>query len=111
VAEAITEYAVAVKEQKTMIKKAMDDRFDLLLFLKTELEARGLVDGLPVISNKELADAYGRKNSLRQNYKRFLEMVNSLQVVSEIKNRSGSKYYVFNRAEIDKQLQLCEAKS
>ena len=111
VVEAITEYAIAVKEQKTMIKKAMDDRFDLLLFLKTELEARGLVDGLPVISNKELADAYGRKNSLRQNYKRFLEMVNSLQVVSEIKNRSGSKYYVFNRAEIDKQLQLCEAKS
>ena len=79
VAEAVTEYDIAIKERKNMFRKAMDDRFDLLLFIKSELEAKGMLDELPVISNKELADAYGRKNNLRQNYKRFLEMVNTLK--------------------------------
>ena len=45
------------------------------------------------------------------NYRRFLEMVNALQVVTEIKNRSGSKYFGLNRAEIEKQLRLVEANS
>lgn len=111
VVEAVTEYAIAVRERRAMIKKATDDRFDLLFFLKSELDAKGLVEELPIISNKELADAFCRKNKLRLNYRRFLEMVNSLQVVTEIKNRSGSKYFVFSRAEIEKQLRLCETKS
>jgi hypothetical protein len=38
-------------------------------------------------------------------------MMSALQVITEIKTRSGSKYFVLSRAEIEKQLQLCEAKS
>ena len=110
-AETVEEYAVAVKEKKNMIQKATDDRFDLLLFLMSELDAKGLTEELPIISNKELADAFCRKNKLRLNYRRFLAMVGALQVVTEIKNRSGSKYFVLSRAAIEKQLRLCEAKS
>jgi hypothetical protein len=70
---------------------------------------QGLVAELPIISNKKLADAFCRRNKLRLGYRRSLEMVNALQVVTEIKNRSGSKYFVLSRAEIDKQLRLDEA--
>ena len=111
VVEAVTEWAITVKERRTMFKKAIDDRFDLLFFLKTELDAKGLAEEFPIISNKELADAFCHKNRLHLNYRRFMEMVNALQVVTDIKNRSGSKYYVLSRTEIEKQLRLCETKS
>jgi hypothetical protein len=111
VAEAVTEYAIAAKKRKNMIKKATDDRFDLLLFLQSELNEKGHGEELPIISNKELADAFCRKNKLRLNYRRFLEMVSALGVTAEIKNRSGSKYLVLSRTEIEKQLRLCESKS
>ncbi len=108
---ALTQWALAVKEKKALIKKATDDRFDLLLFIKSELDEKGLTEELPIISNKELADAFCKKNRLRLNYRHFLQMVSGLGVVTEIKNRSGSKYFVLSRPEIEKQLRLCESKS
>jgi hypothetical protein len=110
-AELLTAYAAAVRAEKLMVKRAVDDRLDLLLFLRSELEARGIEDELPVIANRELADAYGRKNRLRVNYKRFLELISALHVITDIKDRHGSKYFVFNRSEIERQLQLTLAKS
>ncbi len=109
--QALTGYAVADREEKSLAKKAVDDNLDLLQFLRDELEARGLREALPVIANRELADAYGRTNNLRVNYKRFLGMISALHVVADIRNRHGGKYIVFNRSEIDRQLQLIEAKS
>lgn len=109
--QALIDYANAAREEKILSKKAVDDRLDLLLFIRDELEARGLVEALPIISNRILADAYGRKNNLRVNYRRFLEMVDTLHVVSDIKVRHNGRYLVFNRAEIDRQLRLIEAKS
>ena len=109
-ARTLTTYAAA-RQEKPLAKKAMDDRLDLLLFLQGELESRGMDSALPVISNRELADAYGWKNHLRVNYKRFLEMVSTLHVIADIKDRHGSKFFVFNRSEIDRQLQLTMAKS
>ncbi len=108
---ALTQWALAVKGKKALIKKATDDRFDLLLFIKSELDGRGLTEELPIISNKELADAFCKKNRLRLNYRHFLQLVSGLGVVTEIKNRSGSKYFVLSRPEIEKQLRLCESKS
>lgn len=113
-ARRLTDYALAVREEKNLVKKATDDRLDLLMFLKRELEARSL-DGDCVqqraISNRELADAWGRKNSQRINYKRFIGMVSELHVISDLKDYHGSKYFVFNRPEIDRQLQLMATKS
>ncbi len=110
----LTDYAVAVREEKILVKKATDDRLDLLMFLKRELEARGM-DGDSTqeraVSNRELADAWGQKNSQRINYKRFIGMVSELHVISDLKDYHGSKYFVFNRPEIDRQLQLMETKS
>ncbi len=80
----LTDYAVAVREEKRLVKKATDDHLNLLLFLKAELDTRGTQappETLPVISNRELADAYGRKNNLRVNYRRFIEMVGDLHVL------------------------------
>ena len=48
---------------------------------------------------------------MRLNYRRFMQMVNALEVVTEIKNRSVSKYFVLSRTELEKQLRLHEAKS
>ncbi len=110
----LTDYAVAVREEKRLVKKATDDHLNLLLFLKAELDARRTqapMETFPVISNRELADAYGRKNNLRVNYRRFIEMVTSLHVVSDIIDRQGSKYLVFNPAEVQRQLQMMESKS
>jgi hypothetical protein len=109
--QALTRYAVAVRGDKILARKAGDDRLDLLLFLQAELEARGITEEHPVVANRELAEAYSRKNHLRLNYRRFMEMVNALHVVEDIKNYSGSKYFVFNRPEIDRQLQLIASKS
>ncbi len=109
--QALTGYAVAVREKKILARKAVDDRLDLLQFLRDELEARGPIEALPVIANRELADAYSRKNHLRVNYKRFIEMICALHVITDIKNRHGSKYLVFDRSEIDQQLRLIEIKS
>ncbi len=111
VARAVAGYAGAVKEQKRMVQKATDDHLDLLLFIQGELAARGLGEEFPEISNRELADAYYRQTKMRLNYRRFLEMVSALQVTAEIRNRSGSKYFTFNRAEIARQLRIGEAKS
>ena len=110
----LTDYAVAVREEKRLVKNATDDRLNLLTFLKAELDAKGAqasMETLPVISNRELADAYGRKNNLRVNYRRFIEMVGALHVLSDIIDRQGSKYFVLNRAEIERQLQMMETKS
>jgi hypothetical protein len=111
IVQALTGYAAAVRGDKILARKAGDDRLDLLLFLQAELEARKLPEEHPVIANRELADAYSRKNHVRLNYRRFMEMVNALHVVEDIKNYSGSKYLVFNRPEIDRQLQLIASKS
>ncbi len=110
-AEAVIRYAVTVKENKSVARKATDDRLDLLIFLKSELETRVTDEARPTISNKELADAYGRKNNQRQNYRRFMELVTGLNVVTDIKNYSGSKYLVLNSAEIERQIRLAEVKS
>lgn len=109
--QALSGYAVAGREEKILSKKAVDDDLDLLQFLCDELESRGLTGDHPVIANRDLAEAYGEKNKLRVNYKRFLGMVNALHVVADIRNRHGSKYIVFDRAEINRQLQLIEAKA
>jgi hypothetical protein len=58
-----------------------------------------------------LTDAYNSQNRLHLNYRRFLEMVGALQVVTAIKNYSGSKCLMFNRAEIERQLQVYAAKA
>lgn len=107
----LIDYATAAREEKLLSKKAIDDRLDLLQFIRDELEARGLVESFPLISNRILADAYGRKNNLRVNYRCFLGMVNTLHVVSDIKVRHHGKYIVFNRSEIDRQIRLIEVKS
>jgi len=110
-AQALTSYAAAVREEKILVKKATDDHLNLLLFIQRELEARGMDGEFPVIPNRDLADAYGHQNNLRVNYKRFIEMVSALHVVTDIKDYHGSKHFVFNRSEINRQLQLIETKS
>ncbi|HBF36960.1 MAG TPA: hypothetical protein DDW50_06525 [Firmicutes bacterium] len=79
-AVALTGYAIAVREDKILARKAIDDRLDLLLFLKSELDARDIPEDHPVIANRKLADAYSRKYHLRLNYRRFMGMVNALHV-------------------------------
>lgn len=111
VAEAVTGYAGAVRDRNLMVKNATDDRYELLAFLRQELDARSPREAFPVIANKTLTDAYNSQNRLRLNYRRFLEMVNAIQVVMAIKNYSGSRYLVLNRAEIERQLQVCAAKA
>ncbi len=61
--QALTEYAIAAREEKILAKKAVDDRLDLLQFLRGELEARCSAEALPVIANRELADAYNQKTT------------------------------------------------
>jgi hypothetical protein len=112
IVEYVKQFAISNKEKKMLIKKGSDEKLDLLNFLQAEFEERNFSnDDFPLISNRDLTESYNEKSSQRLNCKQFANMVTPLNILKDIKNYHGSKVYVFDRAEIEKQIKLIQIKS